>query len=60
MRLYCHRGTQGEPPPVFGNAPEELVWMGAATLVRVLIFVLSVRVAAQSSPSTDGGTPEIT
>ena len=60
VRRSRHRGAQGEPPQVFGNAPEDLVWMGAATLVRVLIFALSVRVAAQNSPSTDRGTSEIT
>ncbi|MGY2894056.1 cytochrome c oxidase subunit II [Deinococcus sp. UYEF24] len=60
VRRYRHRGAQGEPPQVFGNAPEELIWLGAATLVLILIFALSVRVAAQSSPSTDEGTPELT
>ncbi|WP_407572197.1 cytochrome c oxidase subunit II [Deinococcus altitudinis] len=60
VRRYRHRGAQGEPPQVFGNAPEELIWMGAATLVLILIFALSVRVAAQSSPPTDEETPEIT
>ncbi|WP_424952686.1 cytochrome c oxidase subunit II [Deinococcus sp.] len=60
VRRYRHRGAAGEPPQVFGNAPEELIWLGAATLILVLLFGLSVRVAAQSSPPTDAGTPEIT
>ena len=60
VRRYRHRGAEGEPPQVFGNAPEELIWMGAATLVLVFLFAFSVRVAAQSSPPTDAGTPEIT
>lgn len=60
LRRYRHRGAQGEPPQVFGNAPDELWWMGAALVVLVVIFVLSVRVAAQSSPSTDGYTPDLT
>jgi cytochrome c oxidase subunit 2 len=60
VRRHRHRGAQGEPPQVFGNAPEELLWMGVATLILVFLFALSVRVAAQSSPATDAGTPEIT
>lgn len=60
VRRYRFRGSPGEPPQVFGNAPEELLWMGAATLILIFLFGLSVRVAAQSSPPTDSGTPEIT
>jgi len=60
VRRYRHRGAQGEPPQVFGNAPDELWWMGAAVVVLAVIFTLSVRVAAQSSPSTEGQTPDLT
>ena len=38
---FKHRGAQGEPPQIFGNARDEIIWMGAAAAVLVLLFGLA-------------------
>lgn len=38
---FKHRGAGGEPPQILGNVKDELIWMGAALAILLLLFGLS-------------------
>ncbi|THF87836.1 cytochrome c oxidase subunit II [Deinococcus sp. KSM4-11] len=59
MWRYRHRGADGEPAQVFGNAADEWGWIAGAALLVVGLLVATVRAAAAASPATGSGAPDV-
>jgi cytochrome c oxidase subunit 2 len=56
-----YRGRPGaaDPPPTFGNSRVEAVWFIVPLGIVLVLFVLSVRVARDADPSTEGHEPDL-
>lgn len=57
---YRHRGARGEPPQIFGNGRDELIWTGLALAVLVLLFGLSWAALGRVDPQVGReGSPDL-
>lgn len=57
---FKHRGADGEPPQIFGNARDEIIWMGAALAVLLLLFGLAWGLMNKVDPEAgQDGAPDI-
>lgn len=57
---FKYRGARGEPPQIFGNARDEIIWMGAAVAVLLLLFGLAWGLMNKVDPEAgQDGTPDI-
>ncbi|AWN22770.1 cytochrome c oxidase subunit II [Deinococcus irradiatisoli] len=58
---YKHRGAGGEPPQIFGNAKDEIIWMGSAAALLVFLFVLAWVMLGRIDPETgqETGQPQV-
>ncbi len=58
---FKHRGADGEPPQIFGNAKDEIIWMGLAFAVLVFLFVLAWSMLSRIDPEAgqEQGQPQV-
>ncbi|QLG13087.1 cytochrome c oxidase subunit II (plasmid) [Deinococcus sp. D7000] len=57
---YRHRGAEGEPPQIFGNARDEVVWMLMAGGILVFLFILTWITMNRIDPQAgQDGTPDV-
>ncbi|GGJ75877.1 cytochrome c oxidase subunit II [Deinococcus aquiradiocola] len=57
---YRHRGARSEPPQLFGNARDEVIWMVLAALLLTLLFALAWWTMNRADPHTgQDGRPDL-
>lgn len=57
---YRHRGARGEPPQIFGNAREEVLWMVGAAALLAGLFALAWWTMNRVDPAPPAGrTPDV-
>ncbi len=57
---FKHRGAGGEPPQIFGNARDEIIWMVTALAILIFLFGLAWATINKIDPEAgQGATPDL-